>query len=201
MLSPARVLTFSAVLLAAAPAFAQAQGTPTRLRGTVDAVTADSLSMTTRSGEKKTVKLPAEFRVSSVVKADLADVKPGSYIGSAAIGQADGTQKAMQVTIFPPAMRGVGEGHRPWDLGEGTTMTNGTVGDVTAAQGRTLTVTYKDGEKKIVVPEGVPVVTFEPGTRALIVPGAQVIVNASAAADGTLTAGSVSVGKDLVPPM
>jgi hypothetical protein len=99
-------------------------------------------------------------------------------------------------------MRGVGEGTRPWDLGDKSSMTNGTVGSLVAAQGRTITITYKGGEKKVVVPDDVPIVTYEPADRAALTPGANVLINGTRAADGTVTAGSVSIGKDgLVPPM
>ena len=115
--------------------------------------------------------------------------------------QPDGTLRALQVTIFPPAARGTAEGHFPWDLTPSSTMTNGTVGNITSANGRVLTVKYGNAEKQILVPEDVPVVSFEPGTRELLVPGAQIILNGTRAADGTVTAGSISVGKDgLIPP-
>jgi hypothetical protein len=143
-----------------------------------------------------------------MMPAKLSDIQADSYVGSAAIPQPDGTLRALQVTIFPPAARGAGEGHRPWDL-SGSTMTNGTVasmttgtvGNVGAGQDTVLTVRYAGGEQRILVPEDVPIVTFAPGERAMLVPGAQVIVSGSRAADGAVTAASVTVGKDgMVPP-
>ena len=135
--------------------------------------------------------------------ATLADIKPGSFIGTAAREQEDGTIVAVEVHVFPESMRGSGEGHRAFDLGPKSSMTNGTVGqEVTGKTGQTLTVQYKGGEKSIVVPPNVPVVTFEPGTRGLLVPGAHVIVFGQKSDDGTLRAANVLIGKDgLVPPM
>jgi hypothetical protein len=186
---------------AAAPGSSPGVG-PARLRGTVDAVTETGLDMTTRAGMKLHVTLPAQFRVTQVISAKLADIQPGSYIGSAAAPQPDGSLRALQVSVFPPAMRGVGEGHYAWDLTPGSTMTNGTVGNLVGTSGRTMTVTYNGGERQIVIPDDVPVVSFEPGDRSLLKPGAKVIVNGPRAADGSVTAASISVGKDgLVPPM
>lgn len=187
--------------MAQAPSPAAPSAGPARLRGVINSVSADTLQMTTRAGMAMTVKLPENLRVNSMFASKLTDVQPGSYIGSAATPQPDGTLRALQVTIFPPAARGTAEGHFPWDLTPSSTMTNGTVGNITSANGRVLTVKYGNAEKQILVPEDVPVVSFEPGTRELLVPGAQIILNGTRAADGTVTAGSVSVGKDgLIPP-
>ena len=104
--------------------------------------------------------------------------------------------------MFPPSMRGVGEGTRDWDLGTGSSMTNGTIGSLVNANGRTVTITYKGGEKKVVVPDDVPFVTYVPTDRSALTAGANVLINGTRAADGTVTAASVSVGKNgLVPPM
>jgi hypothetical protein len=173
-----------------------------RIRATIDAADAGSLSLTTRSGDKVTVALAPDTMVTLLVPIKLEDIKPGSFIGSAAMPQADGTQRALEVHVFPESMRGTGEGHRPFDLQPQSTMTNGTVGAVTGSVGRTLTVSYKGGEKTIIVPPDTPVVTYEPGSRALLVPGAHIILFGTQAADGKVTANRVSVGKDgLVPPM
>jgi hypothetical protein len=187
--------------MAQAPTAAAPTAGPARLRGVVNAVNGNTLEMTTRAGAKTSVTLPEQLRVNLMSTAKISEIEPGSYIGSAAVPQPDGTLKALQVTIFPPAARGAGEGHYGWDLAPNSTMTNGTVGNVTTSNGRTLTVKYGNGEKQIVVPDNVPVVTFGPGTRDLLVPGAQIILNGTRAADGSVTATSVSVGKDgLVPP-
>jgi hypothetical protein len=185
----------SGIALAQAPA-------PTRLRATIDSVTATSMTVTPRNGSPTTVQLPPNVRVSGITIANIADIKPGSYIGTAAAPQPDGTQKALEVHVFPPSMVGAGEGFRPWDSAPNSTMTNGTVGDVVGSKGRTLTVKYKDGQKTVLVPEDVPIVSIEPGTTALLTPGAHVIVTATKAADGTLTAVAINVGeKGLTPPM
>lgn len=191
----------AAGLAAAGAALAQAPQA-VRIRATIDAVDAHSLSLTTRTGDKVTVALAPDTVVAALVPIRLEDIKPGSFIGSAAMPQADGTQRALEVHVFPESMRGTGEGHRPFDLQPQSTMTNGTVGAVTGSVGRTLTVTYKGGEKTIVVPPDTPVVTYEPGSLALLVPNAHVIVFGTQAADGKVTATRISVGKNgLVPPM
>lgn len=191
----------AATLAASGPALAQ----PTqsvRIRATIDAVDAKSISLTTRSGDKVTVALDLDTVVTALVPIKLEDIKPGSFIGSAAMPQADGTERALEVHVFPESMRGAGEGHRPFDLQPQSTMTNGTVGSVTGSVGRTLTVTYKGGEKTIAVPPDTPVVTYEPGSPDLLTRGAHVIVFGTQAADGTVTATRIVVGKNgLVPPM
>ncbi len=175
---------------------------PTRLRGDVVSVDPQSLHMVTRGGQAVTLVLPADVHVVALVPISIDAIKPGSFIGSAALPQPDGTPRAQEVHVFPEAMRGTGEGHRPFDLGPGSTMTNGTVGDVVVSRGRTLKVSYKGGEKTIVVPPETPIVTYEPGSRFLLTPGAHVIIFANEAPDGALTATRISVGKDgLVPPM
>ena len=175
---------------------------PARLRGTVDTVTTDSLDITTRAGMKVHIVLPATFRVVSVIKAKIGDVQPGSYIGSAAAPQPDGTLRALEVTVFPPSMKGAGEGSYAWDLGPTTSMTNGSVGKLDSTKGHTMTVDYGSGEKQIVIPDDVPIVALELADRNVVVPGAHVIVNGTRAADGTITAAAVNVGKDgITPPM
>jgi hypothetical protein len=161
-----------------------------------------SSDLTLRNGAKAEAKLPANVRVVWLTVAQPSEIKEGSYVGTAAVPQADGTLKALEMQVFPPSMRGVGEGSRDWDLGAGSSMTNGTVGSLVAANGRTITITYKGGEKRVVVPDDVPVVTYEPADRTALTVGASVLINGTRAADGTVTAASVSVGKNgLVPPM
>jgi hypothetical protein len=160
------------------------------------------LRVTTRAGEKVTLKLADDAGVTIIAPIAIDAIKPGSFIGTAAVTQPDGTLKALEIQVFPESMRGVGEGHRPWDLGAGSTMTNGTVGDLKVSNGRLLTLTYKGGEQKVFVPENAPIITYEPGTKAALKQGAHVIVTATHNADETLTATRVGVGKDgLVPPM
>lgn len=173
-----------------------------RIRGTIDASGASSISLTTRSGQQLTVALSSDTVIVAIVPFRLQDIKAGSFIGAAAMPQPDGTQRALEVHVFPESMRGTGEGHRPFDLQPQSTMTNGTVGTVSGSAGRTLTVGYGDGQKTIVVPPDTPVVTYEPGSPALLMPGAHVIVMGTEASDGKLSATRISAGKDgLVPPM
>jgi hypothetical protein len=183
-------------------AFAQSGGSPARLRGKIDSVSDDTVQLTLRNGTKASAKLSPNVRVTWLTEAQPSEIKEGSYVGTAAVPQADGTLKALEVQVFPPSMRGVGEGTRDWDLGPGSSMTNGTVGSLVNANGRTITITYKGGEKQVVVPNEVPIVTYEPTDRTALTAGANVLINGSRAADGTVTAASVSVGKNgLVPPM
>jgi hypothetical protein len=179
-----------------------AQTPPSRVRATIDSVTQTAITVTPRNGSPTTIALPADAHISGISIAKIDDIKPGSYIGTAAAPQPDGTQKALEVHVFPPSMVGAGEGFRPWDSAPNSTMTNGTVGDLVGSKGRTLTVKYKGGEKTVIVPDDVPIVSIEPGTRDLLKPGAHVIVFAKKGADGSLTAMSVNVGENgLTPPM
>ena len=179
-----------------------ADGTPARVRGTIDQVEGQTLRISGRAGEKLTVTMAPDVMVSEVSKIDISAIKPNSYIGTAAAPLPNGDLKALEVHVFPESMRGTGDGHRPFDLGPNSTMTNGTVGSVVGSSDRVLTVKYLGGEKKVEVPADVPIVTFEPGSAADIKPGAKVIIFAMKAADGSLSANRISVGKDgLTPPM
>ena len=183
---------------------AQTTSAPTqRIRGDVIALDGLNLQVKSRAGETLGVKLAESYTVTAVAKIGIERVVPGSYVGVASMPQPDGTQRAIEVLLFPEARRGSGEGHYPWDLQPGSMMTNATVADVVSVdKDRKLTLKYKDGEKIIVVPPEAPIVTFEPGERAMLKPGAHIIVTATKQADGMLTAAGVAVGKDgLVPPM
>ncbi|MDP9929389.1 hypothetical protein J2X90_004759 [Variovorax paradoxus] len=206
-ISPA-LLASAALLAAGAPVLtsAQAASDPVRIRGTIVRVDAKTLVVQDRGGEVVSLARPADMTVSEVYPIKLSDIKQGSFIGTAAMPQADGTQKALEVVVFPEAARGTGEGHRPWDLLPQSTMTNATVADLAAAPksvrgGQQLRLTYKGGEKTVVVPPDVPVVTFRPGTESLLVPGAKVLVNAQEK-NGTPTALRVTAGRNgFAPPM
>lgn len=182
------------------------------LRAVITAVDASALQLTDTAGAKITMGLLPGAAVIDVVPGNLADMKPGSYIGSAAMKQPDGTYRAIELQIFPPAMKGVGLGTRAWNLQPKSTMTNGTVRGLTSAGGTvgavkadgdtTLDVNDGSGEKTILIPQGVPVVTFMPGKMADLVPGAHVLIFASRTPDGKLVTGRVNVGLNgLVPPM
>jgi len=200
-LVPLLVLCAS-VVTAQTPASAPAAAATMRLRGTVEKVDAGTLVIRERSGETLTLVFADNFSVSEIVPIEIDAIRPGSFIGTAAMPQPDGTLRALQVTVFPEAARGTGEGSYAWDLQPGSTMTNATVADLVAApQGRMLTLKYKDGEKTVVVPSDVPVVTFKPGDRSLLVPGAKVQVTAQLR-DGKPTALRALAGRNGVsPPM
>lgn len=198
-----KMLLASTLAAAMAVGLAQAAEAPrVGVRGAITAMNGDTMHVKVNSGEDVTVQLTENTQVRAVTLAKIDEIKPGSYIGSAAMPNADGTLTALEVHVFPPAMAGTGDGHRAFDLKEGSSMTNGTVGDLVVSNGRTLTVKYKGGEKKIVVPEGVPIVNLEPGDRSLLKAGVKVVLFAAQRADGTVTAQAISAGKDgVTPPM
>ncbi len=190
------VLSLAAAGLCIAQTMAQAATPTVRLRGTVQSATPGTLTVRERSGEVIELALPDRLVVSEVFPITLADIQPGSFIGTAAVPQADGTQRAIAVTVFPESARGVGEGHRPFDLQPQSTMTNATVAEVAAAPaGRQLQLKYRDGEKAIVVPPEAPVVTFRPGDRSLLVPGASVSLTAQLV-EGKPTALRINAGRN-----
>jgi hypothetical protein len=191
-----------ATVLMAAPTVAQQQAQTVRLRGTIEKVDGKTLQLKARDGAVLTLTLTGNAQVVSVVKASLADIKEGSFIGSGAMPQADGSQKALEVHIFAEAQRGTGEGHRPWDGAPNSTMTNGTAGSaVKGVDGSTIIVKYKDGEKKIVVGPEVPIVRYEIGSLSELTPGASfTVVAATKKPDGTFEAGRINVGRDGVVP-
>lgn len=197
-----RIFAIAAFAAAIAAGAASAQQTQ-RLRGTIEKVDGGTLVIKAASGEVA-LKLADNAVVVGVTKATIADIKEGSYIGSGALPQPDGTQKAVEVHIFAESQRGTGDGHRTnWDGAPGGTMTNGAVGQtVSSVDGPVITVKYKDGEKKVIVGPDVPIVRYEIGDRSELKPGAAVSVTAAAKQpDGTFTAGRINVGRDGVVPM
>jgi Domain of unknown function (DUF5666) len=192
-----------ALLFAASIAVAQAPET-VRVRGTIDSVDGSMLNVKSRDGAAVKIKLADNATIVGVANASLADVKSGGFVGITAMPQPDGTQKAIEIHIFPEAMRGTGEGHRPWDLLPNSTMTNATVdSEVAVSDGQKLVLKYKDGEKTFIVPANVAVVTFGPGTAADLKPGQKIFVAAATKQpDGTLLAPRVNVGLNgVTPPM
>jgi hypothetical protein len=187
--------------LAASSAWAQ-QPPTVRLRGTIEKLDGNMLMLKGRDGAELHVMLANNVQIVVVVKASLADIKEGSYIGSGAVPQSDGSQKAVEVHIFTEAQRGTGDGHRPWNGAPNGTMTNGSVGTaVTGVDGQSLTVKYKDGEKRLIVPAGTPIVRYEVGAQSDLKLGAAVTISRGAKkADGTFEASRVSVGRDGVVP-
>jgi hypothetical protein len=179
---------------------AQATGTPserpTTIRGTIAGLQGETLQVTTASGVE-TVRLDPPLMVTGATRASLKDIGPGTFLGTAARTQPDGTFRALEVHIFDESMRGLGEGHRPMDA-PGTTMTNAAVDAVVQrADGPLLTLKHKDGVTQVLVPPDTPIVRFGPGDQSLLRPGASVAVfRAVRAADGTLHASRVTVGVD-----
>ena len=176
---------------------------PTRVRGTIATVEGNNMTVNSRDGQKLEVTLNDPLTVLTVKKVDLNSIATNAYVGIATRTGFDGKLTALEVLVFPEAGRGSGEGHYDWDLEPGSMMTNGTVkGAVTAASGRELSLTYKDGSNTIFVPPSAPVVTFAPAERADLKPGAPIFFGATKNAEGKLTAGRVIVGKDgVAPPM
>jgi len=203
MRSVSGIVGMIALLFASATPIANAQEPPVRVRGTIDRIEGDIYIVKARGGSEMKVKLPDNVMVVSLVKASLADIKQGSYVGVSGMPQADGTQKALEVHIFPEAMRGAGDGHRGWDLQPSSTMTNGAVEQTAAsANGQMLTLKYKDGEKKIIVTPETPIVIYVPGEKSELKPGAPIFISAATKLpDGTLQAPRVNVGRGVVPPM
>ncbi|HXE26493.1 MAG TPA: hypothetical protein VN637_16545 [Roseiarcus sp.] len=199
-----RIALVAAFTLAVAPALAKAAPLATA-RATIETISADgaTLGVRTRAAEEQTVHLGPKTRFVLVVPATLADVKPGTFVGVAAVPGEGAELKAMEVHIFPEAMRGSGEGFRPFDLAPKSSMTNGNISArVNAATGPKLTVTYKGGEQTIVVDPKTPIVALQPGARTDLKKGGAIIARGPKQEDGSIDAAFVLIGKDgLVPPM
>jgi hypothetical protein len=201
----AKALTLGLAALALA-AFGSAAGAQdaVRVRGTIERLEGPIYVVKARDGAELKVALMDNGIVVALVKASLADIKPGLFVGSTGMPQPDGSQKAIEVHIFPEAMRGTGEGHYPWDLQADSTMTNANVEEsVASVDGQTLTLKYKTGEKKIIVTPQTVIVTYNPGDKADLKPGTKIFVAAAKKQpDGTLQAARINYGKDgLTPPM
>ena len=201
----------SSMALAQTPAGPASPSSPVvRVRATIEKIDASSITVKDRSGEVVTLVRAADMPVNEVYAIQLADIKPGSYVGTAAMPHPDGSQVALEVLVFPEAARGSNEGHYPWDLQPQSTMTNATVADLSAAPstvpgGQKMTLKYKDGEKVVIVPASAPVVTFKPASlddqKVLLGPGARVLINAQDK-DGKPTALRMIVGRNgFAPPM
>jgi hypothetical protein len=197
------VALLAIVFATASTAWAQ-QPPPVRIRGTIEAVDGSLLTIKSREGDTLKVRMTDNVAVFGVAKTELSEIKEGSYIGVTAMPEPDGTQKAVAVHIFPENQRGAAEGFRPWDQRPNSTMTNATVAQtVKGTDGQNILVKYKDGEKKVVVPPGTPIVTFVAGDKSEVKPGVKIIIfGATKKDDGTLEAARVNVGRDgITPPM
>jgi len=197
-----RVLGAAVFAVMAAASFAQ-QPPTVRVRGTIEAVDGAMLSIKARDGSDLKVKMADNVNVVALIKASLADIKPGSFVGSTAMPEQDGSWKAVEVHIFPEAMRGTGEGDRAYDYKPKSTMTNGTVGDaVSNINGATMTLQYKEGEKKIDVTPETVIVTYVPGSKDELKPGAKIYIpGATKLEDGSLMTARINVGRGVAPPM
>ncbi len=211
-------LTMSAAILAlAVPAWAEtpapkpaekpmtiAATMPIHVRGKIKSVDGNKITVDTREGTVFTAEMADNWAVLSVKPLSADAIKAGSYIGTAEIEEGEGKGRSLEVLVFPEAMRGAGEGHYGWDLAPGSTMTNGTVGQVTeGSKGRELEVNFQGNKRQITVPANVPIVTFQPDERAAAVPGAAVFITVPKAANGGYDKASrIVIGKDgAVPPM
>lgn len=186
--------------LVAAPAHA---ADAVRTRGTVVSIEGGKLVVHPKTGADVTIALAEKFVALAVVKSSMADIKPGTFIGTATMTKPDSTLRSMEVVVFPEGMKGTGEGHYPWDLPGSSMMTNATVTNaVKGVDGQTVTMAYKGGEKKIEIPADIPVVTLVPATAADVKPGEAVFVPGQRGEDGVIHASVVLFGKDgVVPPM
>jgi hypothetical protein len=199
------LLAGALIAVLALPAAAQnaPEGTPTRIRGAVEKLDGQSLTVKSRDGQQLAIALAPNFTVSYVVKKTLDDIKAGDYIATTSTKGTDGKNHAVELRIFPEALRGAGEGQFPWDSMPDSLMTNATVSGVTGApQGQTLKVTYKGNESEIVVGPETAVFGYGSGDASLLKPGAAIFMVAQKKPDGSLSAGRVTAEKDGVkPPM
>ena len=197
------IRSIATLLLAAGAAAAIAQApadTSVRIRGTVEKIDGQMMTVKANNGQSMTVKLADNFTVMGIAKASIDEIGSGKYIGTTTVGEREGALVALEVHIFPEAMRGAGEGHRDWDLRPQSKMTNASV--TSMGRDRVLLVQYKGGEKKVLVPENAAVVSFTPTDRSALKAGAAVFVASQRQADGTLVAPRVNVGLNgQIPPM
>ena len=198
-------LPFAAIALAAVTALASTTASAAegvRVRGTVVSVTDSTLVVKSRDGDNVSIALGLGWKAGGIAKAQLADIKPGDFVGIASLPGASG-DGALEVLVFPPAMRGTGEGSYGWDLKPNSTMTNGAVSEaVKSVEGTTVNVVFHGQSKKITIAPSTPIVTFAKAVNADVKPGAAVFVPAQRGDDGKLTTTQVVVGKDgVVPPM
>lgn len=200
-LSRALPLLGAALLATAIGVHAQTPAKTQRLRGEITAVSATSITVHRNSGDSVTVDVPQDVRIGAVKKMSLADIKPGSFIGTAAMTGVDGKMTATEVHVFEPSARGTGEGHRPYDLGPQSTMTNANVDSVVKSKnGNTLELSYKGGTNTITVPANVPVVGFIDAARSDLQAGRKVVVTATSTGSDHYSAQRILVEKNGVPP-
>jgi hypothetical protein len=190
------IMAVAGLAILATPALAQNAPRPptTKIGGVVTAVMAQELDLTASDGSKVVVVLGPKTRIALSTPLAVDDIKAGSYVGAGAMADGKGGNTAVEITVFPEASRGIGEGFHQWDQGPNSTMTNGTVSQVVGASNRTLTITYKGGQQQVTIPDGTPIVQIAQADASALTVGAHVVVRAFKADDGTLTAGYVTVG-------
>ena len=198
-------LSSSAIALAALLAATTVSGAAerVRVRGTVIALNGQTLAVQTREGPAVDVALAGGWSVSGMARMTMADIKPGDFVGIASLPRDKGGDGALEVLVFPPAMKGTGEGSYGWDLKPNSSMTNATVAEVKKAEDEhTLTLSWQGKEKAIAIPEGTPIVTFAAATPADLKPGAVIFINGEKSDAGTISTKRVVVGTNgVVPPM
>ncbi len=193
-------LALTAVVVTIPLAYAQ-QPLTTRVRGTIEKVEGGLLVVKSREGNDVRVRIGEKTGVVGLKKIGLGDIEPNAFVGVAALPQPDGSQKAISIHIFPEAQRGFNEGSRPYDVRPNSSMTNGAVANrVRSTGGDVLTITYKDGEKKISVAPDTSIVRFEPGDLSELRPGAQIVATVTERSDGLKDAVRINVGRDGITP-
>ncbi len=197
------LVAFAACLIGGALTATPTAAQPQRIRGTIASLDGQVLTVTTREGPQVKITLADNYSVGAVKKVDASAITTGTFVGIAAAPAPGGGWRALEVLLFPESGRGSGEGHYDWDLAPGSSMTNATVtAVVNSTNGHSVNLKYKDGSVDIVIPDGTPLVTPTTADRSDVKPGAAVLVGATKAADGTLTAARITVEKDGVkPPM
>ncbi len=198
---PRTLAALFALICVALPASAQET---VRIRGTIERIEGPVYVVKSRDDTEVKLTVTDNPLFVAIVKATMADIKPGMFVGSTGMTQPDGSQKAIEVHIFPESMRGTGEGHYDWDLKPNTKMTNANVEQTVAGvDGQLLSVKYKDGEKKLLVTPETAVVSYVNGSKDDLKPGTKVFVGAAKKQpDGTVQTPRITYGKDgLTPPM
>jgi hypothetical protein len=197
-MKPLQIVLLSVLVAVMTAAGAQA---PARVRGTITAIDGNLLSVKSREGQDLKIELAPNATFAYMKRLSIADVKPGTPLGTSALTGPDGKIVALELHLFPAGQPVPGEGHRPWDLEPNSTMTNGVVTAVAeAGNGRELTLSYKDGAQRVVVPANIPIVAAQNGDRSLLVVGEYALFAISGGADGKLTATRVQITKDGVRP-
>jgi hypothetical protein len=198
-----QLIALAMVAASSLSAIAQQAPSPSRVRGTIEGVDGDVIAVKSRGGDDVKLHMTSDMKIVGITKISLADIKVGSFVGATTVPGPDGSQNAVEVHVFPEAMRGTGEGSRPYDLRPNSTMTNATVAESVAGNdGHTLLVKYKDGEKKVVVSPETPVVTYVPADKSDLKEGAKIIAFVKKLPDGSFETDRISVGRDgLTPPM